>query len=75
MYQTILSNGTDSCTALLPTSCHIVMVHVHGGDPGCHFGMVSPLLFGFRNLSSVLVKALAKHRPLCRSETDSRYMV
>lgn len=74
MYQTFLSNGTDSCPVLLPTCCHIVIVHVHGGDPGCHVGMISPHLFGFRNLSSVLVKALAKHR-LNRSEADSRYVV
>lgn len=75
MYQTFLSNGTDSCSALLPTCCHIVIVHVQAGDPGCHVGMISPHLFGFRNLSSVLVKALAKHRPLYRSEADSRYTV
>ncbi len=74
MYQTFLSNGTDSCALLLPTHCHIVIVHVHGGDPGCHVGMISPHLFGFKNLSSVLVKALAKHK-LYRSEADSRYMV
>lgn len=74
VYQAFLSNGTDSRTALLPTHCHIVIVHVHGGDPECHVGMISPLLFGFKNLSSVLVKASAKHR-LYRSEADSRCMV
>lgn len=64
-----------TCAAFLPTPCHIVIVHVHAGDPECHVGMISPHLFGFRNHSSVLVKALAKHRPLCRSEADSRYVV
>lgn len=60
-----------SCAASLPTHCHIVIEHVDGGDPGCHIGMISPHLFGFRNLSSVPVKASAKHR-LHRSEADRR---
>lgn len=29
----------------------------------CHVGMISPHLFGFKNLSNVLLKALANHRP------------
>lgn len=36
--------------------------------------MISPHLFGFRNISSVLVKALAKHS-LYRSKADSRKTV
>lgn len=74
VHQTFLSSGTDSCAVLLPTHCHIVIVHVHGGDPGCHVGMISAQLFGFRNLSNMLVKALAKHRR-CRSKADRRYVV
>lgn len=74
IYQTFLSNCSDSCTVWLPTHCHIVIVHIHGGDPGCHVGMISPHLFGFRNISSVLVKALAKHS-LYRSKADSRKTV
>lgn len=74
VYQTFLSSCTNSCTALLPTQCHIVIVHIHGGGPGCHIGMISPHLFGFRNLFSVPVNAFAKHR-LYRFEADSRYTV
>lgn len=55
----VVLSGCDFCTVLLPTRCHVVIVHVYGSDPECHVGMISPHLFGFSNLSSVLVKALA----------------
>lgn len=47
VYRTSLVNVCDPCSVLPPTHCHIIIVHVHCGDPECHIGMLSPHVFRF----------------------------
>lgn len=38
-----------SCSILLPTRCHFVIVYVHGGEPECHPDIISPHVLGSKD--------------------------